>query len=74
MYQGCFLSDDEDDATHRHAQHPERAFVYHISLTQEKIKIQFLLNVLGEAHCLKPPTLARHHSNHLHELFYGRRS
>ena len=25
--------------------------------------------VLGEAHLLKPPTLARHHSNHLHELF-----
>ena len=27
-----------------------------------------------EAHGLKPPTLARHHSNHLHELFYDRRS
>ena len=23
---------------------------------------------------MKPPTLARHHSNHLHELFYDRRS
>ena len=23
----------------------------------------------GEAHWLKPPTLARHHDNHLHELF-----
>jgi len=30
--------------------------------------------LLGEAHCLKPPTLARHHSNHLHELFYDSRS
>ena len=30
--------------------------------------------LLGEAHWLKPPTLARHHSNHLHELFYNRRS
>ena len=29
--------------------------------------------VLGEAHWLKPPILARHHSNHLHELFYDRR-
>ena len=29
--------------------------------------------MLGEAHWLKPPTLARHHSNHLHELFYDRR-
>ena len=24
--------------------------------------------MLGEAHWLKPPTLARHHSNHLHEV------
>ena len=30
--------------------------------------------VLGEAHWLKPPTLARHHSNYLHELFYDRKS
>ena len=30
--------------------------------------------VLGEAHWLKLPTLARYHSNHLHELFYDRRS
>ena len=29
-------------------------------------------DLLGEAHWLKPPTLARHHSNHLHELFYDR--
>ena len=29
--------------------------------------------LLGEAHWLKPPTLARHHSNHLHELFYDKR-
>ena len=33
---------------------------------------RFLL--LGEAHWLKLPTLARHHSNHLHELLYNRRS
>ena len=30
--------------------------------------------LLGEAHGLKPPTLTRHHSNYLHELFYDRRS
>ena len=30
--------------------------------------------LLGEAHWLKLPTLARHHSNYLHELFYDRRS
>ena len=28
----------------------------------------------GEAHWLKPPTLARHRRNHLHELFYDRKS
>ena len=33
-----------------------------------------MARLLGEAHGLKPPTLARHHSNHLHELFYDRRS
>ena len=32
------------------------------------------IKLLGEAHRLKPPTLARHYSNHLHELFYDRRS
>ena len=30
------------------------------------------LTLLGEAHCLELPTLARHHSDHLHELFYDR--
>ena len=30
--------------------------------------------VLGETHWLNPPTLARHHSNYLCELFYDRRS
>ena len=30
--------------------------------------------VRGSTLTLKPPTLARHHSNHLHELFYDRRS
>ena len=33
-----------------------------------------LPDVLGEAHWLKPPTLARHHNNHLPELFYDRKS
>ena len=33
-----------------------------------------ILELLGEAHWLKPPTLVRHHSNLLHELFYDRRS
>ena len=32
------------------------------------------MNLLGEAHWLKLPTLVRHHSNHFHELFYDRRS
>ena len=32
------------------------------------------VNLLGEAHWLKPSTLARHHSNYLYELFYDRRS
>ena len=32
------------------------------------------LEALEEAHWLKPPTLARHHSNYLHELFYDRKS
>ena len=30
--------------------------------------------LLGEAHRLRPPTLARHYSNYLHELLYDRRS
>ena len=33
-----------------------------------------LTGFLGDTHCLKPPTLARHPSNHLPELFYDRRS
>ena len=32
------------------------------------------VKVFGEAHGLKPPILARLPSNHLHELFYDRRS
>ena len=32
------------------------------------------MGLLGEAHLPKTPTLARHHSNYLHELFYNRRS
>ena len=34
----------------------------------------FGLVLLGEARWLKPPTLAGHQSNYLHELFYDRRS
>ena len=30
--------------------------------------------LLGKARWLKPPTLARYHSNHVHELFFNRRS
>ena len=41
---------------------------------EEKGATEDEMVVLGEAHWLKPPTLARHHSNHLHELFYDRRS
>ena len=40
----------------------------------KEISPEYSLEVLGEAHRMKPPTLARHHSNHLHELFYDRRS
>ena len=32
------------------------------------------VTLLGEAYWLKPPTLARRYSNHLHELFNDRRS
>ena len=32
------------------------------------------VKVFGEAHGLKQPILARLPSNHLHELFYDRRS
>ena len=41
-----------------------------------KILAQFRPRVvlLGEVHWLKPTTLDRHPSNHLHELFYDRRS
>ena len=41
---------------------------------EEKGTTEDEMIVLGEAHLLKPPTLARHRSNHLHELFYDRRS
>ena len=37
-------------------------------------QIVFLWRKSKTAHWLKPPTLARHHSNYLHELFYDRRS
>ena len=33
------------------------------------IHLFFILEMLGEARWLKPPTLARHHSNYLHEFF-----
>ena len=32
------------------------------------------VQLLGEAHWGKLPTLARHHTNHSHEIFYDRRS
>ena len=40
----------------------------------EPLENKFQVILLGEAHWLKLPTLARHHSNHVHELFYNRRS
>ena len=36
--------------------------------------LRMLIIMLGEAHWLKLPTLARPHSNHLHELFHDGRS
>ena len=43
------------------------------STPQENVFV-FVLLLLRKTHWLKPPTLARHHSNHLCELFYNRRS
>ena len=37
------------------------------------VTLKMFLELLGEAHWLKPPTLARHHGNYLHDLFYDRR-
>ena len=45
-----------------------------LETTEVLHRVAFSLQLLGEAHWLKPPTLARHHSNHLHALFYDRRS
>ena len=43
--------------------------------SQEESWVQSLSGeLLGEAHWLKPPTLSRNHSIHLHELFYNKRS
>ena len=50
----------------------EELFMYYVSQYYEVGVISPIL--LGEAHSLKPPTLARHPSNYLHELFYDRRS
>ena len=52
------------------------ALYWSLAFKQQKSekKKEFIIKVLGEAHWLKPSTLARHHSNHLHELFYDRRS
>ena len=40
----------------------------------KEINPEYSLDVLEETHWLKLPTLTRHHSYHLHELFYDRRS
>ena len=49
---------------------------WHPSISSSVVPFTCLLSfpVLGEAHWQKLPTLARHHSNHLHELFYDGRS
>ena len=49
------------------------SYSYNLCFSQGSLFVPAVL-LLGEAHWLKPPTLARHHSNHLHELFYDRRS
>ena len=45
-----------------------------ISIGRTDAEAETPILLLGEAHWLKPPTLARHHSKHLHELFNDRRS
>ena len=39
-----------------------------------KKQTEYSVVMLGEAHWLKTPAVARHHINYLHELFYDRRS
>ena len=45
-----------------------------IPLNLSRFRNGVVMIVLGEAHWLKPPTLARPFSSHSHELFYDRRS
>ena len=45
-----------------------------LNIQKTKIMASGPITLLGEAQWLKPSTLARHHSNHLHKLFYDRRS
>ena len=45
----------------------------HLENPMDRGAWRITVHMLGEAHWLKPPPLARHHSNHLHELFYDRR-
>ena len=51
---------------------------WHASLGSQRVGHNWVngteLSLLGGAHWLKRPTLARHHSNYLHKLFYDRRS
>ena len=45
-----------------------------LNIQKTKIMASGPITLLGEAQWLKPSTLARHHTNHLHKLFYDRRS
>ena len=45
---------------------PECIWLKHLRIQWSSLNII----LLGEAHWLKPPSLTRRHSNHLHELFY----
>ena len=53
---------------------PTPPYFINISFCRWENKNGSLTVLLEETHWLKLPTLAGHHSNHLHELFYGRRS
>ena len=44
-----------------------------MALVSEKLMVSLNLGVGGST-LTETPTLARHHSNHLHELFYNRSS
>ena len=53
---------------------PTPPYFINISSCRWENKNRSLMVLLGETHWLKLPTLATHHSKHLHELFYDRRS